>query len=55
MGAHDVEIYSDSQLIMNQVQGSFKARDPRMKVYLQVIKQVMSKFCTAKVAQISRA
>ena len=25
MGARDVEVYSDSQLVVNQVQGSFKA------------------------------
>ena len=34
MGARDVEIYSDSWLIVNQVQGSFEAQDSRMKAYL---------------------
>ena len=34
MGASDVEIYSDSRLVVNQVQGSFKAQDSRMKEYL---------------------
>jgi len=55
MGARDVEIYSDSRLVVNQVQGSFEARDSRMKVYLQAVKQIMNKFCTAKVAQVGRA
>ena len=50
IGARDVEIYSDSRLVVSQVQGSFEARDSRMKQYLQVVKQVMSKFCMAKVA-----
>ena len=27
--AQDVEVYSDSRLIVDQVQGSFEARDPR--------------------------
>ena len=34
MGARDVEAYSDSQLVVNQVQGSFEARDSWMKEYL---------------------
>ena len=27
LGARDVEVYSDSQLVINQVQGSLEARD----------------------------
>ena len=50
MGARDVEIYSDSRLVVSQVQGSFEAQDSQMKGYLQVVKQVMNKFCTAKLA-----
>ena len=52
MGVRDVEFYSDSRLIVIQVQGRFEARDSRMKQYLQVVKQVMNKFHTASVAQI---
>ena len=55
MGAQDVEIYSDSWLVANQVQGSFEAWDSRMKAYLQVVKQIMNKFCTEKVAQVGWA
>ena len=32
MGARDVEIYSDSRLVVNQVEGSFEARDSRERV-----------------------
>ena len=42
MGAREVEVYSDSWLVVNQVQGSFEARDPRMMEYLRVVRQVMS-------------
>ena len=52
MRAWDVEIYSDSQLVINQVQGNFEARDSRMKAYLQAVKEIMNKFGTAKVAQV---
>ena len=34
MGAWDVEIYSDSRLVVSQVQGSFEVWDSRMKKYL---------------------
>ena len=51
--ARDVEIYSDSRLIVNQVQGNFEARDPRMKAYLDLVRQVMDSFCTMKVIQIA--
>ena len=53
--AQDVEVYSDSRLIVNQVQGSFEARDPRMKAYLDLVKQVMDGFCTVKVIKVARA
>ena len=49
IGAREVEIYSDSQLLVSQVQGSFEARDPRMKKYLQMVRQVMSWFPKVKV------
>ena len=38
MDARDVEIYSDSRLVVSQVQGSFEARDSRMKEYIQLVK-----------------
>ena len=50
MGAWDVEIYLDSRLVVNQVQGSFEAQDSQMRAYLQVVKQIMNKFRMAKVA-----
>ena len=32
-----VEIFSDSCLVVSQVEGSFKARDPRMADYLKMV------------------
>ena len=49
IGAPDIEVYLDSRLVANQVKGSFKARDYRMKEHLKVVKQVMGKFCMANV------
>lgn len=50
LGAKDVEIYSDSRLVVYQILGSFEARDSRMKAYLSTAKQVISEFGTVKVA-----
>ena len=49
-----MEVYSDSRLVVNQVQGSFEAKDPRMMEYLQLVKQIMNWFKKVKVVQIDR-
>ena len=54
LGARNVEVYSDSRLVVNQVQGSFEVRDSRMKEYLKVTKQIMEKFSTTSVTQVAR-
>ena len=50
LGAWDVEIYFDSQLVVYQIQESFEARDSQMKAYLSAAKQIIDKFGTVKVA-----
>lgn len=55
LGAKDVEIYSDSRLVVYQIVGSFEARDSRMKAYLNAAKQIISRFGTVKVAQVGWA
>ena len=40
--AREVKVYSNSQLVVNQVQGSFKAKDPQMIDYLWLVKQTMN-------------
>ena len=55
LGALDEEIYSNSRLVVYQIQGSFEAQDSRMKAYLSTAKQIISKFGTVKVAQVGRA
>nr|XP_023900124.1 uncharacterized protein LOC112011998 [Quercus suber] len=55
LGARNVEIHLDSWLVVNQVQGSFEAKDPRMKAYLCAAKLIISKFVSVKVSQVGRA
>ena len=52
LGVKDVEIYSDSRLVVYQIIGSFEARDSRMKAYLSATKQIIGRFGTVKVAQV---
>ena len=33
-----MEVYSDSRLVVNQVQGSFEAKDTQMIDYLRLVK-----------------
>ena len=54
LGARDVEVYSDSLLVINQVQGNFEVQDSWMKEYLKVAKQIMAKFSTTSVTQVAR-
>ena len=53
LGAKEVEIYSDSLLIVNQVQGSFEAKDPWMMEYLQLVKQIVDHFQKVRVIQVA--
>ncbi|XP_030942785.1 uncharacterized protein LOC115967778 [Quercus lobata] len=55
LGAQDVEIYSNSRLVVYQIQGSIEAQDSWMKAYLRAAKQIINKFETMKVAQVNRA
>ena len=49
LGAKEVEVYSDSWLVVNQVQGSFEAKDPQMMEYLRLVKQTMDRFLSVRV------
>ncbi|XP_075636724.1 uncharacterized protein LOC142608959 [Castanea sativa] len=54
LGAMEVEVYSDSLLVVSQVQGNFEAKDPRMIEYLRLAKQMMGNFETVKIERIAR-
>ena len=51
LGDREVEVYSDSRLVVNQVQGIFEAKDPRMIEYLRLVKQITNQFQKVKVVQ----
>ncbi|KAL0328211.1 UNVERIFIED_CONTAM: Retrovirus-related Pol polyprotein from transposon opus [Sesamum calycinum] len=52
--AKRIVIYSDSKLVVNQVQGSYEARDEKMAKYFLKAKNMLEKFEGASVVQVSR-
>ncbi|XP_075670208.1 uncharacterized protein LOC142639971 [Castanea sativa] len=54
LGAKEVEVYSDSFLVVNQVQGNFEDKDPQMIEYLRLAKQMMGNFETVMIEQVAQ-
>ena len=54
MGAENIQVFSDSQLIINQVQGEYQAKDDSMIQYLAVAQLLIKKFKICKLTQIPR-
>ncbi|XP_077222133.1 uncharacterized protein LOC143855976 [Tasmannia lanceolata] len=52
--AKRLKAYCDSQLVTNQIQGVYEARDERMIKYLSKVRQLASKFKSFEVARIPR-
>ena len=42
MGADNLSVQSDSQLVFGQVNGEFKSRDPRMAKYASLVKHKLN-------------
>jgi len=54
VGAIDMEIHSNSHLVVSQVEKDFEARDPRMVDYLKLVNLLQAQFESMKVTQIFR-
>ena len=50
-----MEIFSDSKLVVGQVQGELEARDFRMQEYLSQVRHLQSKFESFNLSQINRS
>ena len=44
LGGKAIEFFSDSRLVVGQVQGELEARDPRMQEYLNQVRHLQSGF-----------
>ena len=54
MGAENIQVFCDSQLIINHVQGEYQAKDDSMIQYLAVTQRLIKKFKSCKLTQIPR-
>ena len=50
-----MEIFSDSKLVVGQVQGELEARDFRVQEYLSQVRHLQSKFESFNLSQINRS
>ena len=55
MGGKAVEIFSDSRLVVGQVQGELEVRDPKMQEYLSQVRHLQSGFEYFNLLQIPRS
>ncbi|XP_074367172.1 uncharacterized protein LOC141707727 [Apium graveolens] len=54
MKVRNIDINYDSLLIVNHVNGSYEAKDPKMITYLDITKVLMNYFATFNIQQVSR-
>ena len=55
MGGKTVEMFSDSRLVVGQVNGELEARDARMQQYLSQVKRLQSDFDLFSLSHISKS
>ena len=54
MQASELMVYSDSQLVVNQVAGIYEAKDDRMAKYQALVREHIKQFQAIRVQQILR-
>ncbi len=54
LGCADIEIYSDSELLVRQVAGSYKVRQPHLYPLYQKVQLLRSKFQRAQLTYVPR-
>ncbi|XP_077232426.1 uncharacterized protein LOC143869752 [Tasmannia lanceolata] len=54
LGTGKLKVYSDSQLVVNQVNGAYEARGLRMKRYLQKVKEKLQRMGEVEILQVPR-
>lgn len=54
-GAKDINIFNDSQLVVNQANGSFQTKDSQLTTYIGYVKTMLGKFQFHNITQIPQA
>ena len=55
LGAEEVEVFSDSRLVVSQIEGRFEARDNRMSQYLKLFGSLWVNFQKVSVGKVPRS
>ena len=55
MEAGQLEVSSDSQLVVKQIEDSYEARGEKMIMYLKKVRELLKKFIRVQVKHVSRA
>ena len=55
LGGETIEVYSDSRLVVDQVQGELEARDPRMQEYLSQVRHLQYGFESFNLSQVPKS
>ena len=50
-----LEVYSDSQLVVRQIEDTYEAKSERMILYLQKVRDLLNKFVLVQVKHVPRA
>ena len=55
MEADQLEVSSDSQLVVKQIEDSYEARGEKMILYLEKVRELLKKFTLVQVKHVPRA
>ena len=55
MEAYQLEIFNDSQLVVKQIEDSYKAKGEKMILYLKKVQELLKKFIRVQVRHVPRA
>jgi ribonuclease HI len=55
IGTEEVDIYMDSELIVNQILGKYKIKNPELKPYFDEIKELLNSFKNYSITHVPRA
>ena len=55
MEVDQLEVSSDSQLVVKQIEDSYEARDEKMILYLKMVRELLKKFIRVQVKHVPRA
>ncbi|PKN77568.1 MAG: ribonuclease H [Deltaproteobacteria bacterium HGW-Deltaproteobacteria-1] len=53
-GYKNLEIYLDSELLANQINGSYKVKNEKLKILMQDVRSLLSSFKTSQVRHVLR-